>query len=395
MKAVYIRATKKCFIMIDMVSHYIFAKKVTHCIVPELIYIINDIALVVGMPDKFFYDSPPFNTDAFTKFCQVQSIYVKQYVPNSNPHAQILADHFISLVHYGNFDIPELNKRLWELRSFPVYNIRTFKGVTYAPMTLFYSRFEGDQIYRYAIQPAARSPTNSIGLANIKYVRFPSMIRQIETNKGLKIRYLLLGSSNALALNSLENQDDIYKIVNFTNISIGGLSANRMKGGEKFFNHHLMHLDHINYAHDTDYHTVVILFIGTNCYKNNEYDKYAAALMASVSILANRLHRNKFITMTPLPRGGDPSLIAKQMAIMDKFVKSMTERQLRVVNTYQALPHNLKSPSNLYCPSRHDLTHYSTEVLTVLSTVVANLIKLDIQQLWLDYRNPFDFSTVL
>ena len=99
--------------------------------------------------------------------------------------------------------------------------------------------------------------------------------------------------------------------------------------------------------------------------------------------------------MTPLPRGGDPSLIAKQMAIMDKFVKSMTERQLRVVNTYQALPHNLKSPSNLYCPSRHDLTHYSTEVLTVLSTVVANLIKLDIQQLWLDYRNPFDFSTVL
>ena len=101
-------------------------------------------------------------------------------------------------------------------------------------MTLFYSRFEGDQIYRYAIQPAARSPTNSIGLANIKYVRFPSMIRQIETNKGLKIRYLLLGSSNALELNSLKNQVDSYKSVNFTNISIGGLSANRMKGGEKF-----------------------------------------------------------------------------------------------------------------------------------------------------------------
>ena len=27
-------------------------------------------------------------------------------------------------------------------------------------------------MYRYAIQPAARSPMNSVGLANIKYVRY-------------------------------------------------------------------------------------------------------------------------------------------------------------------------------------------------------------------------------
>ena len=67
---------------------------------------------------------------------------------------------------------------------------------------MFYKRFEGDQIYRYAIQPVARLPTNSISLSNSKYVIYPSLLKEIEANKGLKIIYILLGSSNA---KNLEN----------------------------------------------------------------------------------------------------------------------------------------------------------------------------------------------
>ena len=394
MKSVYVRVTYVYFVMIDMASHYIFAKRLTYGIIQELMSVINDMALVIGMPERFYYDSTHFATEAFARFCQIQDICCQQYSPNSNMLVQTLANSFMALVINTDYDETEINRRIWEFRSFPSFHPRTWDGITTSPIRNFYKRFEGDQIYRYAIQPCARSPLNSVGLAKIKYVRYPSLLKELEAHKNLKIRYVLLGSSNAMHLESDEPKDDIFKVVNFTNASIPGLSANRMNGKDKFFHYHLTQCDGINYLTDTDHHTIFILFIGANDYKNSEYDKYATSLLAAVSNLNNGKQKGKFITMTPLPRGLDLNIITRQMAFTDKLAKDMAQRQLRVVNTYHAIPHHLKSPSNLYCKKRNDNIHYSTEIRTVLSTIISNLIKLDIQQMWMDFKNPFEYSTV-
>ena len=52
---------------------------------------------------------------------------------------------------------------------------------------------------------------NSVGLANIKYVRYPSMIKEIESTLKKKVRYILLGSSNAKGLEMVQPKDDIFK----------------------------------------------------------------------------------------------------------------------------------------------------------------------------------------
>ena len=142
----------------------------------------------------------------------------------------------------------------------------------------------------------------------------------------------------------------------------------------------------------TEHHTIVIVFVGTNDYKHGEYDKYAASLLATIIALTNSNQKSNFITFTPLPRGINIPLISKQMAIADKIVAEMRERGLRVVNAYNAIPHHLRHPSNLYDQSRNDGIHYSTEVRTHLSTVLSNLIKLDIQQLWLECNSPFTYQ---
>ena len=80
---------------------------------------------------------------------------------------------------------------------------------------------------------------NSVGLANIKYVRYPSMIKEIESALKKKIRYVLLGSSNAKGLEMVQPKDDIFNIVDFINISEGGMSASRMNGKDKYFNSYL------------------------------------------------------------------------------------------------------------------------------------------------------------
>ena len=149
--------------------------------------------------------------------------------------------------------------------------------------------------------------------------------------------------------------------------------------------------DKINFLNDTDHHTVIIVFVGTNDYKNGEYDKYAASLLATITALTNKNQKSKFITLTPLPRSINVPLITKQMAVTDKIVAEMRERGLRVVNSYNAIPHHLRHPSNLYDQSRNDGIHYSAEVRTHLSTVLSNLIKLDIQQLWSECNSPFTY----
>ena len=70
----------------------------------------------------------------------------------------------------------------------------------------------------------------------------------------------------------------------------------------------------------------------------------------------------------------------------------MREHGIRVVNTYNAIPHHLRHPSNLYDQSRNDGVHHSPEVKTHLSTVLSNLIKLDIQLLWLECKSPFTYD---
>ena len=392
MKSVYMRATGNCFVMIDMMSHYIFAKHLSEGLIGEIMYVLNSIALVVGMPERIYYDGKTLQDMAFATFCQIQDIQLKPYASNSNAYVQALANYFISLVHYENLDPDTLTLRLWEMRSYAVFNPRAFDGTTHSPLRLFYKRFEGDNIYRYAIQPAARSPMNSVGLANIKYVRYPSMLKEIESIFKKKIRYVLLGSSNAKGLELVQPRDDIFNIVDFTNISEGGMSASRMNGKDKYFNSYLAKHEKLNFLHDTEHHTIIIVFVGTNDYKHGEYDKYAASLLATITALTNRNQKSNFITLTPLPRGINIPLISKQMAIADKIVTEMRERGLRVVNAYNAIPHHLRHPSNLYDQSRNDGIHYSTEVRTHLSTVLSNLIKLDIQQLWLECNSPFTYQ---
>ena len=215
------------------------------------------------------------------------------------------------------------------------------------------------------------------------------MLKEIESRIKKKVRYVLLGSSNAKGLELVQPKDDIFNIVDFLNISEGGMSASRMNGKEKYFNAYLMKHDKLNYPHDTDHNTVVIVFVGTNDYKHGEYDKYGSSLLATITTLTNKTRKTNFITMTPLPRGLNVPLITKQMTVADKIVIEMRERGLRVVNTYNAIPHHLRHPGNLYDQSRNDGVHYSPEVRTHLSTVLSNLIKLDIQQLWLECNSPF------
>ena len=165
-----------------------------------------------------------------------------------------------------------------------------------------------------------------------------------------------------------------------------------MNGKDKYFNAYLMKHDKLNYLNDTEHHTVVIVFVGTNDYRHDEYDKYATSLLATITALTNKTNKANFITMTPLPRGLNVPLITKQMIITDKIVTEMRERGLRVVNTYNAIPHHLRHPSNLYDQSRNDGVHHSPEVKTHLSTVLSNLIKLDIQLLWLECKSPFTYD---
>ena len=68
MKSVYVRVTYVYFVMIDMASHYIFAKRLTYGIIQELMSVINDMALVIGMPERFYYDSTHFANEAFPAF---------------------------------------------------------------------------------------------------------------------------------------------------------------------------------------------------------------------------------------------------------------------------------------------------------------------------------------
>ena len=84
MKSVYMRATGNCFVMIDMMSHYIFAKYLSEGIIGQIMYVLNNIALVVGMPERIYYDGRTLQDMAFATFCQLQNIQLKPYVSNSN-----------------------------------------------------------------------------------------------------------------------------------------------------------------------------------------------------------------------------------------------------------------------------------------------------------------------
>ena len=154
MKPVYMRVTGNCFVMIDMMSHYILAKHLRSGKISAIMYVLNNIVLVLGMRERIFFDGSTFQDPAFATYCQLQDIQWKQYVSNSNAIIQALANYFISLVHYENFDFDTLTLRLWEMRSYAVSNPRAIDGTTYSPLQLFYRRFEGENIYRYAIQPA-------------------------------------------------------------------------------------------------------------------------------------------------------------------------------------------------------------------------------------------------
>ena len=86
----------------------------------------------------------------------------------------------------------------------------------------------------------------------------------------------------------------------------------RMNGKDKYFNAYLMKHDKLNYLNDTEHHTVVIVFVGTNDYRHDEYDKYATSLLATITALTNKNKKANFITMTPLPKGLNVPLITKQ-----------------------------------------------------------------------------------
>ena len=60
--------------MIDMMSHYIFAKHLHKGKIGEIMYVLNNIGLVVGMPERIFFDGITFQDPAFATFCQLQSI---------------------------------------------------------------------------------------------------------------------------------------------------------------------------------------------------------------------------------------------------------------------------------------------------------------------------------
>ena len=86
----------------------------------------------------------------------------------------------------------------------------------------------------------------------------------------------------------------------------------RMNGKDKYFNAYLMKHDKLNYLNDTEHHTVVIVFVGTNDYRHDEYDKYATSLLATITALTNKNKKANFITTTPLPKGLNVPLITKQ-----------------------------------------------------------------------------------
>ena len=127
-----------------------------------------------------------------------------------------------------------------------------------------------------------------------------------------KIRYVLLGSSNAKGLELVQPKDDIFNVVDFLNISEGGMSVSRMNRKDKYFNAYLMKHEKLTYLHDTEHNTVVIVFVGTNDYRHGEYDKYATSLLATITALTNKTNKANFITMTPLPRGLNVPLITKK-----------------------------------------------------------------------------------
>lgn len=80
MKSVYMQATGNCFVMIDMMSYHIFAKHLKSGKISEIMYVLNNIVLVIGMPERIFYDGPTFQDPAFATFYQLQDIMLKQYV---------------------------------------------------------------------------------------------------------------------------------------------------------------------------------------------------------------------------------------------------------------------------------------------------------------------------
>ena len=114
MKSVYMRATGNCFVLIDMMSHYIFAKHLYKEKIGKIMYVLNNIVLVVGMPERIFFDGRTLQDPAFATFYQLQNIQLKPYVSNSNAYVQALANYFISLVYYENLDYETLTLRLWE-----------------------------------------------------------------------------------------------------------------------------------------------------------------------------------------------------------------------------------------------------------------------------------------
>ena len=77
MKSVYMRATGNCFVMIDMMSHYIFAKYLSEGVIGQIMYVLNNIALVVGMPERIYFDGRTLQDMAFATFCQLQNIQLK------------------------------------------------------------------------------------------------------------------------------------------------------------------------------------------------------------------------------------------------------------------------------------------------------------------------------
>ena len=104
MKSVYMRATGNCFVMIDMMSHYIFAKHLHTGKISEIMYVLNNIILVVGMPERTFFDGLTFQDPAFATFCQLQNVQLKPYVSNSNAYVQSLSNLMAQLIlHYDCF----------------------------------------------------------------------------------------------------------------------------------------------------------------------------------------------------------------------------------------------------------------------------------------------------
>ena len=394
MKNVYLRVDDHILILIDEATNFPFANYMSHGTVDIICEILDNWTAVIGNPKSIQYSGNILAAVEFETYCKKNEIALSPHRNGSNIRIESLANQIIALARYCEYSTNSMTYWLYGIRTTLMFRPRTVKGQhNLSPYELFYYRLKQDTIYANVVNIASKSPSHRFGVAAQSFIKIRGTVEKLVLKIKKPIRFILLGSSNGIRIENSCPQNNIFDIANFENLSLSGLSISK-QAGDNYLLNHLKNVKCSIISNNDPFRSFIFVFIGCNNFKYNQYDLYAQCFLKTMEKLAAYVPPKRTIVLTALPRTMNLRLHSEQMNEMYKLQDKLLIKGYKVIQTYEAIPKYLRYPKRLFGLKEFGLRakHYSKSVRIIISNLISNAIKLEIQDQWNEHHNPWDFN---